>query len=138
MDLDETFSPAGSRIAAKVLEGELTIINLDNGLYYASSGVGVTVWERMDRGASLREVVDAIVNRYDVEPGLAESDARAFLEKLRSEALVESGGPKPATPDVTGEGSLERLRYASPELLKFDDMAEHFALDPPLVIRARP
>ncbi len=136
MELDSAFAPAHSRVAAKVLDGELIVINLDTGYYYASAGTGVTIWQQIEAGASLRQVVAALVSRYDVAADRAERDACAFLEKLAMESLLV-----PATATVPSlpapESIANRLPYAAPELAKYDDMAEQFAMDPPLLAKSR-
>ncbi len=137
MDLDEGFLPADARVAAKVLDGELIVINLDTGYYYASTGAGVAIWQQIEAGASLRQVVDALVRQYDVAPERAQSDARAFIEKLTVESLLVPGGASREARATQGEAAARRLVYAPPELVKFDDMAEQFAMDPPLVVRSR-
>ena len=133
MQLDQAFAPAKLRVAAKVLDGELTIINLENGLYYASSGSGVTIWQQIEQHASLRQVIDQLISSYDVAPDRAEHDARAFLQKLAAEDLLEPSTAGAARP----EDRASRLPYAPPQLDKFDDMAEQFALDPPLLVKSR-
>jgi hypothetical protein len=137
MDLDQAFTPAEPRVAAKILDGELIVINLDTGYYYASTGAGVAIWKQVEAGATLRQVSAELIRCYDVPPERAERDARAFLEKLIVEALVEPGAVarSPGRPPSTTID--ERVPYAPPELLKFDDMAEQFAMDPPLVSRSR-
>jgi len=137
MELDEAFSPADTRVGAKILDGELIVINFDTGYYYASTGTGVVIWRQIEAGGSLRQVTDALVRHYDVAPEQAERDARAFLEKLALEGLLQPGAAVPAPDSPPGESAAERPPYAPPELVKFDDMAELFAIDPPLVIKSR-
>ncbi len=140
MELDSAYAPADSHVAAKVLDGELIVINLDTGYYYASAGTGVAIWQQIEAGASLRQVVAALVERYDVAADRAERDARAFVEKLALETLlVETGpaGPSRGNVPIDRNGAAAKLPYAAPELVKYDDMAEQFAMDPPLVAKQR-
>jgi hypothetical protein len=136
MELDSAFAPADSRVAAKVLDGELIVINLDTGYYYASTGTGVAIWQQIEAGASLRQVIVTLVSQYDVTAERAERDARAFVEKLALETLLipAAAGANPMSP---GERTDGKLPYAAPELVKYDDMAEQFAMDPPLVAKSR-
>jgi len=96
MELDDAFSPADTRVGAKILDGELIVINFDTGYYYASTGTGVVIWRQIEAGGSLRQVTDALVRHYDVVPEQAERDARAFLEKLALEGLLQPGAAVPA------------------------------------------
>ncbi len=137
MELDDTFSLANPRVAAKILDGELIVINLSTGYYFSSTGTGVAIWQEIEAGASLRQVVDSLVRRYEVAPQQAECDARAFLDKLMSEALLEPATAARSLGTHASESAAERLPYEPPELLKFDDMAAQFAVDPPLMIKSR-
>lgn len=138
MELDLAFAPTDLRVAAKVLDGELIVINLDTGYYYASTGAGVDIWQQIEVGASLRQVIATLVSRYDVAEERAAQDARAFVEKLALEMLLV---PSVATAGVGTadmvDQAAEKLPYAAPVLLKYDDMAEQFAMDPPLVAKSR-
>ena len=136
MELDSAFAPAHSRVAAKVLDGELIVINLDTGYYYASTGTGVAIWQQIEAGASLRQVIAALIGRYDVDAPRAEHDARAFVEKLAVETLLVPAAVGVGSTPVS-ESVANRLPYAPPELVKYDDMAEQFAMDPPLLAKSR-
>ena len=50
--------------------------------------VGARVWELAD-GRTFAQIVDVLVNEYDVERTRLESDAAGFLEQLRSRGLLE-------------------------------------------------
>jgi hypothetical protein len=50
--------------------------------------VGARVWELAD-GRTLREIVDALVNEYDVERTQLQRDATTFLLELHSRGLLE-------------------------------------------------
>lgn len=126
----QVFRVSGPHIAAKLMDGELVVINLRNGLYYSSTGVGVKIWEGVERGASVTDISKDIVRQYDIDAARAAADTAAFLEKLEAEALVEASDAAPA--EIATIAPAERLAYESPTLTTFDDMAETFALDPPL------
>jgi Coenzyme PQQ synthesis protein D (PqqD) len=113
------------------MDGELVVINLRNGLYYASSGVGVHIWQRLEQGASVSQIVHDVVGHYDVPAERAATDVTAFIDKLTNESLVEASDAMPAAAPES-LSSANRQRYESPSLTTFDDMAETFALDPPL------
>jgi len=50
--------------------------------------VGARIWELAD-GRTLAQIVDTLVNEYDVERTQLEEDARAFLSELQDRGLLE-------------------------------------------------
>jgi hypothetical protein len=49
---------------------------------YTLNSVGAFVWERLDGEATFAALQSAIVDRFDVEPGVAAADLREFLQGL--------------------------------------------------------
>ncbi|MGH7825143.1 MAG: PqqD family protein [Candidatus Binatia bacterium] len=118
-------------VAAKVIDGEAIIINLANGIYYSMDKVGGLIWDLLERGDNLAEVVDGLVMRYEV----ARDQARADVDKLASELLeekliqIETNGMARSQGEVEMQG--EKLPYQSPTLNIYRDMGDLLALDPP-------
>jgi hypothetical protein len=53
--------------------------------------VAAFIWERLDGAGSLASIVDAVVERFEVERGRAEADALELLEALRAREAVVPG-----------------------------------------------
>ncbi|MDG2384729.1 MAG: PqqD family protein [Pirellulaceae bacterium] len=119
-------------IASNVMDGEVILINLGNGTYYTMGGVGDRVWALIQKRATLDELCQALTKEYDVPMGLVKAEMTKLTEQLLSEGLI--GINRDTAEAVTVDSPTERLKYTSPELKKFDDMAEMFALDPPLPV----
>ncbi len=124
--------PNIEEIAAKLVDGEAVLINLANGMYYSMDQVGGFVWSLIEDEQSLEAITAAVAQRYTVDESRVSEDLAALTERLVDEDLVvlvegQANGALPtAEPAPPGE------TYAAPQLNKFDDMAELFALDPPL------
>lgn len=119
-------------IASNIMDGEVILINLGNGTYYTMGGVGDRVWSLIQKKATLEEICQALTKEYDVPMGLVKAEMTKLTEQLLSEGLI--GINRDSAEAVTVDSPTERLKYTSPELKKFDDMAEMFALDPPLPV----
>lgn len=50
---------------------------------------GVFMWEQLSKGVTLDELVDAMLNEYDIDESVARTDAEAFINKLRSIDVFE-------------------------------------------------
>jgi methyltransferase-like protein len=75
--------------------GEFVVVPLrdraaDLDAIYNLSRVAAFIWERLDGRTSGQEVVEALVERFEVSEAQASADYLRFLEQLRSiEAVVE-------------------------------------------------
>lgn len=120
-------------VAAKVIDGEAILINLTTGLYYSMGKVGGRMWSLIDQNCSSEDIASAIAAEYDVSAATAASDVAELVAQLVAENLIEAA---PANSVVRGAPQLASVAakagYVKPELRKFSDMAEIFAMDPPL------
>lgn len=129
-----TYFQVVAHAAGKVMDGELVVINLHNGLYYSSSGTGPWIWLLLEAGCDTEEIARQISLEFNTPFESVLSDISAFLERLVAEDLLErievtntaAAAAKPAAMPLAGEN------YAPPTLMTFDDMEQAFALDPPL------
>lgn len=124
--------PNAADIAAKVIDGEAIIMNLSNGLYYSMDGVGAWVWTQLEDGRSLDEIAETVERRYGVERDTALRDVTGLVDRLLTEELVrvaEGTGNGARAPEVA---TATREAYVTPELNRYDDMADLLALDPPM------
>ena len=132
MASDTTVRPNTDEVAAKVLDGEAIIINLSTGMYYSLDAAGGLAWDTLGAGATVGEIVDAIIATYEVERDRAEADVRRLVTELQRAGLVRLGPDAPgARPAPARTPATARGAYAPPQLQAYDDMAELLALDPP-------
>jgi hypothetical protein len=129
---DTRLRPNASEVAAKVMDGEAILINLSNGMYYNMEQVGGVIWESIEAGHSLREIVSAVTERYEVASERALADVeRVAGELLREKLVIVSADASPSAAAVNG-APVARLPYVLPRLNKYGDMADLLALDPPM------
>ena len=131
LTLNQCLRPRGDEIASKVIDGEAIIINLANGIYYSMDKVGAVVWEMIEAGRSLHEILSTIVMRYETSLEQAQSDVEHLVNELLQENLVtvvENSVPS----NSNGEfNPAEKLPYEAPKLNIYRDMGDLLALDPP-------
>lgn len=119
------------QVAAKVMDGEAILINLSTGIYYSLGTTGGFIWSLIEKRSSIQHIVSTVVEHYDVFESEALRDVLRLGEDLCAEGLAvvsTVGTTDAATPKAGGA----RLHYDAPSIEKFTDMAEMFALDPPL------
>ena len=114
------------------MDGEVILINLGTGKYYTIGGVADRVWRLIQEKATFDEICLTLTNEYDVTMEVVQSDMTKLTEQLVAEKLV--GISREAAEPISIESPSEKSEYINPTLKKFDDMAEMFALDPPLPV----
>jgi Coenzyme PQQ synthesis protein D (PqqD) len=131
LSLQSHFRPREEEVASKVIDGEAIIINLANGVYYSMDKVGALVWDLLQAGHTLEEVIVGVTGRYDVAREQAEANVRDLVQELVQENLVvsiENGAAVPAQPME----HQDRVPYEIPKLNIYRDMGDLLALDPPV------
>lgn len=124
--------PNTADVAAKDVDGEAVLINLTNGMYYSMDQVGGYIWSLIESGYDLDAIADMVAKRYEIEKSVANTDIEALVEQLLEENLVLYGEGDTSSGPIDVEGAPAPEPYAAPQLNKFDDMVDLFALDPPL------
>ena len=131
LNLHDCFRPREEEVASKVIDGEAIIINLANGVYYSMDKVGALVWDLLQTGYSLDEVIAAVTGQYDVAREQAESNVRDLVQELVQENLVVISENNVAAPAQATPGP-DKLLYELPKLNIYRDMGDLLALDPPV------
>jgi len=131
LELHDRLRRKDEEVIAKVMDGEAVIINLANGLYYSIDRAGGPMWEMIEAGRRLDEIVASITARYDVAAARAETDVLRLANDLLREGLVALDGHGEPPPPAVDPVVESRLPYESPQLTAYRDMEDLLALDPP-------
>ena len=128
--MDDVFRIDAANIMHEVIDGEVVVVNLENGTYYSLDAVGADVWTLLAEGRTLTAVVDAVAARYVGERDTIAAGVEAFVRRLHEEKLVTvsagTGASASATPATAAAGGV----YADPVLQKYTDMEELLLVDP--------
>ncbi len=71
------------------MDGDLVMMSIESGNYFGVSGIGPTVWNFLETSKQFDQVVDEIVENFEVEPGIAAADLRKFVENLAEHGMIE-------------------------------------------------
>lgn len=132
MQNDTNLRPNHSEVAAEVLDKEVIIIRLTDGIYYSMQGVGVLVWQLIETHNSVRDIVLAVTEHYQIEIDRVRKDLDELFAALLKERLVIVDGTliKNVPNDFTKRSHID-TNYESPILNVYEDMNDLLALDPP-------
>ena len=88
MDLDQkiTFSET---VFAQEVDGEMVLLDMESENYFGLDEVGTAIWQAMQEKETLHEVLDALLEQYEVEAEVLERDLSNFVTKLLESGLVE-------------------------------------------------
>jgi hypothetical protein len=97
--MNSVYIARSTEVAARSLDGEMIIMSARNSTLFTLNPVGTLIWQSADGTTPLTEIVDQkICTQYEVDPDLALSDARGFVNDLAGHGiLVASDEPIPST-----------------------------------------
>ena len=71
------------------LSGEAAILNLKTSTYFGLNTVGASIWKLIQEPRTVKEIKEAILEEFDVEPDLCEHDVLELLQELSTHGLIE-------------------------------------------------
>jgi hypothetical protein len=93
--MPETYIARSTAIAARMLAGEMMVMNSVNSTFFTLNEVATAIWQAADGRTPLREIVEKrICPEFDVPPDQAHKDAAEFVADLsQHEILIVSDHP---------------------------------------------
>lgn len=85
---------AGLRVAPSIhtrtFDGELVLLDLEGGDYFALDEIGAKFWAGVQAGKSLDALADEVAAEYDVSRAQAATDLAALRDELLARGLLVS------------------------------------------------
>ena len=70
------------------IQSEIVALDIDTSNYISFNSVGSRIWKFIEREASFSDLVNKIVQEFDVNSEQARKDALIFLQKLYDKNLI--------------------------------------------------
>lgn len=70
------------------LEEKVYITDVTTARYYQCSEVASGIWEALEQGKPVSEIVSTLVQQYDVSAEIAKRDVLQFIEDLKQKNLL--------------------------------------------------
>jgi hypothetical protein len=80
----------------RILGGEAVLLNLASGTYFGLDEVGTRMWQLMSEHGSTDKVVEIMLEEYEVEESLLQSDLDKLVKDLTDNGLVQLDAPEAA------------------------------------------
>ncbi len=88
MNLDQKVTFAETVFAQEV-DGEMVLLDMESENYFGLDEVGTAIWQAMQEKETLKEVLEALLEQYEVEEEMLENDLSDFIGKLVESGLVK-------------------------------------------------
>jgi hypothetical protein len=73
-------------------DGQVVVLSVSSGHYFETRGVGGAIWQLLASPCTASDIVQHVVDRYQVEPGRGERDVMTFLQSLQRAGLLAERG----------------------------------------------
>ena len=77
-------------VITKVVGHEMVLLDYEHGIYYGLNDVGARTLSLMAEGCSLVEVVDRLLEEFEVSRSALQADLERLLGELQSKGLLDS------------------------------------------------
>ncbi len=89
ISLSSIVEASKAQISTDALGDEVVILDTNAGIYYNIVDSGVPIWSLIKEPRNVTEIVDAIIEEYEVERSQCEQDVIAHLQQLFELGLIE-------------------------------------------------
>ena len=78
-------------VVSRKLDDEMVLLNLDSGEYFGLNDTGTRVWELLADGRSREEVIDHLIEEFEVEGEVASGHVAALCGELLEAGFLAEG-----------------------------------------------
>jgi hypothetical protein len=75
-------------VHTRVFDGELVVLDLESGEYFALDLIGTALWTGLELGKTVEEIADKVVEEYDVARERALTDLATLCDELVTRRLL--------------------------------------------------
>ena len=89
MALNQRYAVDPENVFAKKVQDEIMLLDLNSGLYYFLNEVGAQIWEMLEQGHPLENILQALAESYEADVSVLEQDLRQLVADLTSQGLIQ-------------------------------------------------
>lgn len=75
-------------LAWRIIEDEAFVLDVERRRVHRFNPVGALIWQELDQGKSEAEIVETVMDLYDVDRQTVEKDVKNFIEKIIEAGLL--------------------------------------------------
>jgi hypothetical protein len=88
LNLNSTVSIAQDVVSCDLVD-EAAILNMKDGVYYGLNPVGARIWNLIQNPLKVKEILEVLVDEYDVDEETCQTDLMELLNQLLEKELIE-------------------------------------------------
>ena len=85
----ETYIKRNNEVFASQIDDEVVMMNIQSGKYYGIDTIGSRIWDLINEKIQVQQVIDQLLEEYDVSEEQCKNDVLEFLDELNGNKLVE-------------------------------------------------
>ena len=85
---DDQRLTTSNKVLSRVFDGDAVLLDLGSGTYFGLNEVGSRIWQSLEKGATVAELVAAVLAGFEVDEATARRDLDALLEDLSTRGLI--------------------------------------------------
>lgn len=87
--MPETYIARSTSIAARMLAGEMMVMNSMDSTFFTLNEVATAIWQAADGRTPLREIVrHRVCEQFNIDPDEAQADAEQFVSELSQHGIL--------------------------------------------------
>jgi hypothetical protein len=132
MEPTNSFRINSPQVVHETIDGETVIIDMETGNYYSLQHIGADIWNLIDQGAQLQQILEGIQQQYTGNTDDIIQGVNQLLDQLQEENLIlleTDDLEEPQTVEISGLKSGKR-EFIMPVLERFTDIQDLLLLDP--------
>lgn len=71
------------------MDGEKVMLSISNGKYYNLGEIGGVIWDLIKTPTSISQLINTLLDQYEIEQNECQEQVLSFLEKLVEEKLIK-------------------------------------------------
>ncbi len=75
-------------ISVRKIQEEIFILDRKNSVIHSFNKIGAFIWEHLQSGTGIKEIVMAVVEQFDVDESTAMTDTIEFITELKKKELI--------------------------------------------------
>jgi hypothetical protein len=85
---EATVISRSSSVLTAEVGGEVVMMSIAQGRYYALDDISSDVWKRIEPPCTFGDLIDGLAADYDADRGTIEADVRTLLDRMAAQDVV--------------------------------------------------
>ncbi|MFN3966405.1 MAG: PqqD family protein [Endomicrobiia bacterium] len=76
-------------IAWRIIDGTACIVTVKDSRLHILNEIGTRIWQVIEKGIEFEDLIEKILQEYEVGPEKLKQDIKEFLDELNSKGLIK-------------------------------------------------